>query len=174
MTVQRIRSCLFVFLPALLGTCTKSSSSSTIPPATAETRDASEAETSTSEATEPGAPGVPWAEKTFEQRQEWMGVVFYPAMKSLFQTHDAIAFKTFKCQTCHGDDMKERKFEMPSDSIFPLDPERPVESAMEYDEAITKFMIEVVVPESAKLLDTQPYNPETGEGFGCFDCHPKA
>lgn len=124
-------------------------------------------------AIEPGAPGIPWTEKTFEQRQEWMAIAFFPAMKETFEGHDDVAFKTFRCQTCHGEDMKARDFRMPTDSIYPLDEHRPIESAMEYDQAITRFMIEVVVPESARLLDTTPFDPETGEGFGCFGCHPK-
>jgi hypothetical protein len=134
---------------------------------------AADAATSDAEDTEPGAPGVKWADKSFKQRQEFMGVVFMKAAKKSFKAHDEAQFSGFKCQTCHGDDMKEKNFAMPSDSLLPLDPERPVEASMEFDEAITKFMVEQVVPESAKLLDMEPYNPETGQGFGCFGCHPK-
>lgn len=122
---------------------------------------------------EPGAPGVAWDDKTFAQRQEWMSIVFLPAMRDAFQEHDAIAFQNFRCQTCHGEDMTARNFAMPTEGLFPLDAERPIESAMEYDEAVTKFMIERVVPEAAELLDAQPYDPETGRGFGCFGCHPR-
>ena len=123
--------------------------------------------------TEPGAPGVKWADKTFKQRQEYMGITFLKVMKKSFKAHDEASFSGFKCQTCHGDDMKEKNFAMPSDSLLPLNGEKPVEMAMEFDEEITKFMIEQVVPESAKLLDMEPFNPETGQGFGCFGCHPK-
>jgi hypothetical protein len=28
------------------------------------------------------------------------------------------------------------------------------------------------VPKMAGLLGEEPYNPETGKGFGCFSCHP--
>jgi len=123
--------------------------------------------------TEPGAPDVPWSEKTFKQRKEFMGIVFLKEMKTSFKAHDEASFAGFKCQTCHGDDMKETNFEMPTDSLLPLDAEKPVEAAMEFDEEITKFMVEEVVPKSAELLDMEPYNPETGQGFGCFGCHPK-
>jgi hypothetical protein len=122
--------------------------------------------------TEPGAPGVKWADKSFKQRQEYMGITFLKAQKTMFKAHDEAEFSGFKCQTCHGDDMKQTNFAMPSDSLFPLNAKDPVGAAMEYDEEITKFMIEQVVPESAKLLDMEPFNPETGEGFGCFGCHP--
>ena len=123
--------------------------------------------------TEPGAPGVKWADKTFKQRQEYMGTVFLKEMKTSFKAHDEASFSGFKCQTCHGDYMKELNFAMPSDSLLPLDGSDPVGKAMEFDEAITKFMVEQVTPQSAKLLDMEPFNPATGEGFGCFACHPK-
>jgi hypothetical protein len=119
--------------------------------------------------TEPGAPGVPWKDKTFDQRQEYMGITVLPAMKDLFKAYDENEFKQFKCQTCHGDDMNEVKFKMPTDSIYPLDPKDPIKGAMEYDEKMTKFMQDKVVPDMAKLLDMQP-----GTEFGCMSCHPAA
>ncbi|MGH1347366.1 MAG: hypothetical protein ACRBN8_37740 [Nannocystales bacterium] len=143
-------------------------------PATPATPDAADAGAATpaEDDTEPGAPGVKWADKSFKQRQEYMGITFLKAQKKTFKAHDEAQFSGFKCQTCHGDDMKETNFAMPTDSLFPLDAKDPVGAAMEYDEAITKFMVEKVVPESAALLDMEPYNPETGKGFGCFGCHP--
>ncbi len=129
-------------------------------------------EAAAEEKTEPGAPGVKWADKTFKQRQEHMGIVFFPAMKKSFKAHDEAAYSGLKCQTCHGDDMKERNFKMPTDSIYPLNEKDPITGAMEYDEAVTKFMMEQVVPEAAAMLDMEPFNPETGQGFGCFGCHP--
>lgn len=122
--------------------------------------------------TEPGAPGVKWADKTFDQRKEWMGIEVMPKMKALFKEYDEAQFKGFNCNTCHGDDAKDRNFAMPSDSIYPLPTDDPITAAMEYDEEVTKFMMERVVPETAALLDMEAYNPETGEGFGCFGCHP--
>ena len=122
---------------------------------------------------EPGAPDVKWADKTFQQRKEWMGVEVLPKMKAMFKEYDEAQFKGFGCDTCHGADGKDKNFAMPTDSIYPLPKDDPVKAAMEYDEAVTKFMVEKVVPDMAKLLDEEPYNPETKTGtFGCFDCHP--
>ncbi|MCH9685210.1 MAG: hypothetical protein K0V04_27490 [Deltaproteobacteria bacterium] len=123
-------------------------------------------------ATAPGAPDVKWADKSFQQRKEWMGIEVLPKMKGLFQEYDNAQFKGFGCDTCHGDDGKDKEYKMPSDAIYPLPKADPITAAMEYDEAVTKFMMERVVPETAALLDMEPYNPETGEGFGCFGCHP--
>ncbi len=122
--------------------------------------------------TAPGAPDVKWADKSFQQRKEWMGIEVLPKMKALFQEYDGAQFKGFKCQTCHGDDGKDKNYEMPSDAIYPLPKDDPITAAMEYDEGVTKFMMERVVPETAVLLDMDPYDPATGQGFGCFGCHP--
>jgi hypothetical protein len=131
---------------------------------------APDADQSAAKASEPGAPGIPWSEKTFAQRQDYMGLEVLPAMKEKFEAFGAEEFADFKCQTCHGDDMKEVKFEMPND-LYALPKENTWQAAMDYNPEITKFMGEVVVPEMAKLLDMQPFDPETGQGFGCFGCH---
>lgn len=121
----------------------------------------------------PGAPDKKWAEKDFQQRKEWMGIEVLPQMKALFKGYDEAQFKGFGCDTCHGADGKEKNYEMPTDSIYPLDKKDPVGKAMAYDEAVTKFMIDKVVPDMAKLLDAEPYDPKTGTGtVGCFTCHP--
>lgn len=119
-----------------------------------------------------GTPGIPWTEKTPKQRLDFMGAVFFPDMRKRFEGHSAQRFRGFRCQTCHGPDMKERNYAMPSSAVFPLDPERPYEDALAYDPEVTRFMAEDVVPAAAKLLGTRPYDPTTGEGLGCPACHP--
>jgi len=119
---------------------------------------------------EPGAPDIPWAEKTFEQRQDYMGLVVLPKMTAVFKEHEAD--EEVKCQTCHGEDMEQVKFEMPN-ALYALPAENTFQAAMEYDAEMAKFMSERVVPEMAKLLGMEPFNPETGQGFGCFGCHLK-
>lgn len=121
----------------------------------------------------PGAPDKKWADKDFQQRKEWMGIEVLPKMKALFKGYDEAQFKGFGCDTCHGADGKDKNYAMPTDSIYPLDKKDPVGKAMAYDEAVTKFMIDKVVPDMAKLLDAEPYDPKTGKGtVGCFTCHP--
>lgn len=123
--------------------------------------------------TEPGAPGVAWKDKTFEQRKEFMGVEVFPKMKAMFKEYDAGEFGSFKCDTCHGPDGKEKKFAMPTDSIYPLPADNPVKAAMDYDEKVTKFMIDKVMPDMAQLLGEESGDPATGLGeFGCLACHP--
>lgn len=172
MNHMRIKRVLALLLPLAVVHCDKS----TEPTATPEDPATKPAESEPMEgepaAAEPGAPEVAWAEKSFEQKKEFMGVVFYKEMKTKFQAHDSELYAKFTCATCHGEDAKEVNWAMPSDSILPLSKTDPVGQAMEFDEEVTQFMVDVVVPESAKLLDMEPYNPETGQGFGCFGCHP--
>jgi hypothetical protein len=121
----------------------------------------------------PGAPDKQWAAKSFQERKEWMGVEVLPKMKTLFKEHDEAQFKGFGCDTCHGADGKEKDYKMPTDSIYPLDAKDPVGKAMAYDAAVTKFMVDKVTPEMARLMDAEPYDPKTGKGtVGCFTCHP--
>ncbi|MBL4689551.1 MAG: hypothetical protein JKY37_33495 [Nannocystaceae bacterium] len=125
------------------------------------------------ESTEPGAPGVAWADKTFDQKKTWMGVEVFPKMKASFQGHDAATYKKFTCATCHGDDGKEKGYKMPSDSIYPLNPKDPITAAMDYDEDVTKFMMDKVVPEMVGMLEgVEGYSAANPTGFGCMSCHP--
>lgn len=125
------------------------------------------------EDTEPGAPGVAWADKTFDQKKTWMGIEVFPKMKASFQAHDSATYKKFTCDTCHGDDGKENGYKMPSDSIYPLNPKDPITGAMEYDEKVTKFMMDEVVPGMVGMLEgVEGYSPDNPTGFGCMACHP--
>jgi cytochrome c553 len=121
----------------------------------------------------PGAPDVQWADKTFQQRKEWMGIEVLPKMKASFKAYDETQFKAFGCDTCHGADGKDKNYAMPTDSIYPLDKNDPVGKAMDYDAKVTQFMVDKVVPEMAAMIGAEPYDPKTGKGtFGCLSCHP--
>ena len=114
--------------------------------------------------------GTPWKDKSREQRMDWMGLAVFPKMRAIFQEHDA-SYAKLNCQTCHGSDMEMVDFKMPN-SLFSLPKANTLDWAKDYDAKTTEFMSEQVVPEMAKLLDMQPYDAETGKGFGCFGCHP--
>lgn len=123
-------------------------------------------------ATEPGAPGVKWADKTEKQKMEHMGIVVLPGMKKEFQTYDAAAFGTFKCETCHGKNGKDKGYHMPNDSLYPLAKADPIKTGNDYDKKITKFMMDVVTPKMAEMLDSPTMSAATPNGVGCFTCHP--
>lgn len=122
----------------------------------------------------PGAPGVAWSQKTHSQRLDWMGLEVLPQTMSLFQAYDPEGYSEFRCQTCHGEEMESRDFKMPNPELYALSPTSPLEEAREYDEEVTQFMADKLVPGMARLLDTHPFDPESSSGFGCFGCHPVA
>ena len=113
-------------------------------------------------ATEPGAPGVAWADKNRQQRMETMGLVVFPSMKEAFQAHDAERYADFKCQTCHGDDAKDVDYKMPN-AVTPLSKDDPVGDGNGIDEEMTKFMMESVVPKMKEHLE--------GAEVNCHSCH---
>ncbi|MFW6050456.1 MAG: hypothetical protein ACODAU_04735 [Myxococcota bacterium] len=121
----------------------------------------------------PSGPPAPWSEMTFEQRKEHMKLAVLPAMEAQFYAFDADTYADFGCPTCHGADPEAHEFEMPSPDL----PRLPSPESTEFEEmmaepnAVVSFMQSGVVPTMADLLGTEPFDPDTGEGFGCFGCH---
>jgi hypothetical protein len=144
--------------------CDKSSTQPTTPPPDG---DAITSDAGADDGEETG--DVPWAQMSFDQRKKYMAKKVLPAMKTAFSGHDADLFKGFKCETCHGDD---ETYAMPNAGIYPLDPNDPIAGAMEYDEKVTKFMIDEIVPQMAELIGTEPVSADNPDGMGCMSCHP--
>ncbi|MEY2935307.1 MAG: hypothetical protein RL033_6056 [Pseudomonadota bacterium] len=119
-----------------------------------------------------GKSEILWKDKTRAQRIDWMGLQVFPKLKSAFQELDGSRFSDFKCQTCHSDEMEMVDFKMPNTKIYALPRTNTVQSAREYDEKVTEFMLNTVTPKMAELLDMPVYDPQTKSGFGCFGCHP--
>lgn len=116
---------------------------------------------------------TPWKDMTTDQKKEVMKTVVYPAMKTAFQEFDSKRYADMTCMTCHGPGAKEGKFTMPNPKLPKLDPKDGFKKHKAKAETL-KFMTEKVAPEMAKLLEVEPYNPETKQGFGCFNCHTMA
>jgi len=139
-----------------------------------------EAKTDAPEATEPASveevhpteeaepAGKKFRAMSPPEKMNHMKKVVTPQMAKVFQEADAEAYGEFGCTTCHGPGAKKGNFTMPNDSLAPLD-----KAEMDAHPEVTKFMMERVVPEMAKLMGEEPYNPETHEGFGCYACHTK-
>jgi hypothetical protein len=90
-----------------------------------------------------------------------------PRMGKVFQTQDGSHYAKFGCVTCHGPQFKDPKEYLPKltlkDGKLTAFAEKP---------EVEKFMAEKVVPEMASTLGKSPFNPATGQGFGCMGCHP--
>jgi hypothetical protein len=114
-----------------------------------------------------GGGEATWKDMDREARLTYMGTTVMPSMKEHFKQR---GFDTFKCANCHGNDYKEVDFKMPND-LTPLNPDNPIQSGMDLDEEMTKFMVSTVLPEMAKMLGKET-DVTTGKGeFGCLSCH---
>jgi mono/diheme cytochrome c family protein len=120
------------------------------------------------DASSEGASAKSFDDMSAPERMKHMKTVVAPQMAKVFQEADAEKYADFSCAVCHGPGAKDGDFEMPSAALPALDKEE-----MDEHPEVTKFMAERVVPEMAKLLGEEPYNHETQQGFGCFDCHTK-
>ena len=114
---------------------------------------------------------APWKDMDQKQRAEWMKTVVMPKMAKSFQGFDAKDFKDFTCVTCHGPGAKQGKFKMPNAGLPKLDPADSFKKHMTKKPEITKYMMMSVVPEMADALQVPKYDPQTHQGFGCFNCH---
>lgn len=116
--------------------------------------------------------GKAWADMNKGERASYMMQVVQPKMKVLFQEFDAKHFATFNCATCHGEGAKNKSFAMPDAAIpkIPGNMEGFEKLKAEKPEMV-KFMMETVVPEMAKLVNEPVFDPATGKGFGCGECH---
>jgi hypothetical protein len=119
----------------------------------------------------PVAPAKPWTEMKPEERLALMKTTVRPTMAAEFQAVDAADFKDFNCTTCHGPGAKQGNFKMPNPLLPKLDVKDGFKKHMTEKPAITKFMMEKVVPDMAKMLGVAPYDPATHKGFGCGNCH---
>jgi hypothetical protein len=108
-----------------------------------------------------------WAAMDRDARLTYMGTEVLPKMKEAFKQR---GFDTFKCANCHGEDYKEVDFKIPND-LTPLNPDNPIQSGMDLDEEMTKFMVSEVLPQMAEMLGKET-DVTTGKGeFGCLSCH---
>jgi cytochrome c551/c552 len=112
------------------------------------------------------AAGPAWKDMSPAAKLEHMKSVVSPQMAKTFQGHDAKEFKEFGCKTCHGPNKESPKKFLPK-----LTFENGGFTSMKTKPAETKFMMEKVVPEMAKLMGEKPYDPQTHQGFGCGGCH---
>lgn len=115
------------------------------------------------------APAKSWDAMTHDEKLALMKTVVMPKMKEAFQAFDAKKYADFSCKTCHG--KPENKGKMPNNDVPKLDPKDQFAKHQKKTPELTKFMMTTVVPQMAKILGEQPYDPKTHQGFGCGNCH---
>lgn len=125
-----------------------------------------------------GAPAVsgtgsekPWDSRSHEEQLATMKKVVMPTLGASFKAHDATKYAQINCGTCHGAGAKQGNFQMPNPALPKLNAKGGFKKHMDATPAITKFMMEKVVPETAAAIGEKPYDPATHSGFGCGNCH---
>jgi hypothetical protein len=114
-------------------------------------------------------PDVPYEMLDHDQRVQFMKERVVPAMKPLFQRHDAQEFADFGCKTCHGDaaaaagDWHMPSHELPAVDFANLD---------RHDRRDLDWMRDDILPAMARLLGEKPIGRHSPDGFGCLRCHP--
>ena len=117
-----------------------------------------------------------WDAMTYDEKEWYMVGKVHPVMRQVFQTFNAKKYEgeKFECVPCHGENPEQRKYKMPSDHLSPV----PAFGSKDWHEMensrVFKFMNQRVTPSTGKLLGKEAWNPETGEGYSCWGCHPKA
>ena len=164
----------------LLLACGGGASEGAEPTETADTAGSEAAAAPTDRAPADGEPAWPaWADMDAETRGQYMAEVVVPRMNELFAeaaADGADVPSSVQCATCHGEDAQEVGFQMPN-TLHPLNPaEIPAmfESEDPGVQAVAQFMAGPVEHTMAELIGQAPYDPETGEGFGCMGCHATA
>jgi hypothetical protein len=97
-----------------------------------------------------------------------------PKMGAAFHDFDAKTYAEPKCVLCHGSGAKDGSFKMPNPDLpkLPGDP-AGFKKIAQAKPKVFEFMMKTVEPQTAALVGEQPFDPKTGKGFGCFECHTK-
>lgn len=117
------------------------------------------------------APPQPWDSMSEADQVNWMVGNVLPIAAEDFRTYDAERFSNLTCEGCHGENAEANHYHLPVASL----PQLPAPGSPQWEQMSHSpgyaFMHDVVTPTMATLIGEEPFNPATGQGFGCFDCH---
>jgi hypothetical protein len=134
-----------------------------------------------------------WDALSSAQKKDKMRTTVLPKMSVVFHDFDPQRFAKVTCATCHPclrggqagyvqlecaschkpDGMPEKP-KMPSAGLPKLTSADGFKLHKDRAPKTVEFMMTKVVPQMASSIGEKPYNPETHQGFGCFNCHVKA
>ncbi len=113
-------------------------------------------------------PDPPWAEMDAFEREMYMVGKVLPIMQEVFRAHDPERYAELACETCHGEDMREVQFRMPSPRMYriPREGTPAYQSMLDTFGPTVRFMQTEVTPKMAAIMG----QPE----LSCASCHPTA
>lgn len=126
---------------------------------------------SSDSAAAPSAAPVAFAAMSRREKSEHMKKVVVPQLGAVFAAADPERYAEFGCVNCHGPGARRGEFEMPSAALPKLPPKGDFAALKAEKPQVFVFMAEKVLPEMAQALGEHPFDPATGEGFSCYDCH---
>lgn len=156
--MPRMKKLVLVLLFAACGGKTAATTSNTTPAAGGDTAAAA-------------LPDVAFDKLDHDQQIEFMKQKVVPAMKPIFQNHDAKKYAEFGCTTCHGDQAKEGHFDMPNANLPKISYAKEYYAKFKPEDL--QWMGKDVMPTMAGLLKMPPSftDPAPKQGFGCAGCH---
>ncbi len=118
---------------------------------------------------------IDWEHMSKAERKQYMKDVVMPKMKPIFHDFDPKRFKDVRCTTCHGDGARNGDFKMPNPELPKLPATREGFDKLNKEKPkMMEFMSKTVKPTMADLLGMKPFDPKTGSGFSCGNCHTTA
>lgn len=121
-------------------------------------------------------PDKDWDSMSYEEQEWYMIGKVHPIMRQIFQTYNEKKYEgeKFECVPCHGENPEQRKYKMPSDHLSAVPAYGSEDWKAMENARMFKFMTKRVTPAMGQLLGKEAWNHETGEGYSCWGCHPKA
>ena len=119
-----------------------------------------------------GANTMGWPTWSHAQKLAYMKQAVLPAEKEVFARFEPVRYASLSCETCHGQSARYGDYTMPNPDLPHLVGGKAgfVELATKQPETL-RFMQQVVVPETARLLGYPPFDMEKHVGFSCYQCH---
>lgn len=154
-----LRSLLFLALS--VAACDRANASATPP-----------SETPAAPQTDGAAPVAddgsrPFHELDKDGKMQRMTKIVTPQMGEIFKAWKPDKYAKFGCDTCHVNHVHHPKDGLPKLVLSGGGYEKLVAEQPE----MMKFMGEQVAPAMAKAMGEPPFDPATGQGFGCGGCH---